>query len=134
MARAQSLAEYPPILVRPRVPRTSFFPPTAMLSLFLAPLLISAITRAGAYKDVDRAEVSDKGPVPKINVVDPGSSIIVKLDCAGCPFMIPKGYPTFGEEFDSRPNSLVRRLNADGFDNVLWTGLIGAMANVVSHM
>ena len=94
-----------------------------MLSLFLAPLLISAITRAGAYEDVDRAEVSDEEPVPKINVVDPGSSIIVKLDCAGCPFMISKGYPTFGEEFDSRPNSLVRRLNADGFDNLLWTGL-----------
>ena len=84
-----------------------------MLLLFLTPLLISAITRAVAYEAVDRTELAEGEPAPKVNVIEPGSNVIVKLDCAGCPFAIRNGYPRFDEEFDSRPNSLVCLSSAD---------------------
>ena len=81
-----------------------------MLSFSLTLLLIFTTTKAGAYEDVDWTEVSGREPAPKVNIVDPGSNIIAKLDCPGCPFVIGRGGK---EELVSRPNSLVRLPNAD---------------------
>lgn len=79
-----------------------------MRIFFLASLLTFAYSNVAAYAPPEPTDSSDGVPAAKINTTKPGSNVIVKLDCPGCPFIIRHGSPKYDEElFPSRPNSLV---------------------------
>ncbi len=79
-----------------------------MLSLLFASLLAFAINKVWAYSETDQPDLSGGEPAAKVNTIEPGSNVIVKLDCAGCPLMVRNGFPQFGVEYDYlTPNSLV---------------------------
>ena len=91
------------------------FPELTMRFYILASLLTFTFREVGAYSRSGSTDISKGTPAPKIKTTEQGAGVIVKLDCAGCPFVIRHGYPRRDEEIEypSRPNSLVRRGNAD---------------------
>lgn len=103
-----------------------------MRIFFLASLLTLAYSEVGAYSQTGSTDISEGVPAAKVNTIEQGSNIIVKLDCPGCPYVIRHGYPRHDDEleFPSRSNSLVRLRDAIDFDSVGW--FMGIMANGVS--
>lgn len=81
-----------------------------MRFLFLASLLTFTYSEVGAYSRTESTDISEGVPAAKVNTIEQGSNVIVKLDCPGCPFVIRHGYPRHDEELElpPRPNSLVR--------------------------
>jgi hypothetical protein len=65
-------------------PLSSYIPSKTMRILFLVSLLTFAYSYVAAYLPPEPTDISEGVPAAKINTMEQGSNVIVKLDCSGC--------------------------------------------------